>query len=300
MKDALIPLEYKRLADKVAELPTLPTVVYEITELINNPLSSSRQVQEVMMRDQSLSVKVLKLANSAYYAVPGGAKTLEKAITWLGFDTISQLVITATVFDVIEIDEKESLFNLKEFWKHAVGVAVASETIAKFISHNSPSGLFLSGLIHDIGKIALYSVAKDLWMEACELAEKETLTIIEAEEKLKIPNHAMMGYLVAERWKLPRSLREVILYHHEAYIERRDHVQPEVNQLIDVVFLANILTHQLGFGRSGYNKPVFVEQIVLDRLRINSKSLPDLATQIEEAMKRVESFLQVIGGSSGG
>ncbi|MCB0412357.1 MAG: HDOD domain-containing protein, partial [Bdellovibrionales bacterium] len=133
------------LIARMDELPTLPTIVYELTRIINDPMSSTKEVEQVMKNDVSLTTRVLKLANSAYYAIPGGVSTLSRAIAYIGFDTVNQLVLSASIIDALDLGEN-TIFNVNDFWKHSVGVAIASETIGRYINHLTPSDLFTAGL----------------------------------------------------------------------------------------------------------------------------------------------------------
>ncbi|RYZ75410.1 MAG: HDOD domain-containing protein, partial [Proteobacteria bacterium] len=138
------------IVDRLDELPTLPTIVYELSRVINDPMSSTGDVQKIMANDQSLTTKVLKLANSAYYAIPGGVSSLQRAIGYIGYDTIHQLVLSASIISAL--DAKSSAdFDLTQFWKHAIGVAMAAETTARFVHYKTPSDLFTCGLVHDMG-----------------------------------------------------------------------------------------------------------------------------------------------------
>ena len=149
---------------KVDELPTLPSIVFELNQIINDPLSAAADIEKVMLNDQSLTSRVLKLVNSAYYAIPGGVSNLKRAIIYLGFDAIQQLVLTASVLDTVATDSDEAAgqLDLGQFWVHSMGVAMASEVIAKHVKHQSPADLFTAGLLHDLGKVALHMINLDL------------------------------------------------------------------------------------------------------------------------------------------
>ena len=116
----------EQVLKSLEELPTLPTVVYELTKIINDPMSSTQEVEEVMQNDMSLTTRVLKLANSAYYAIPGGVSSLSRAIAYIGFDTVNQLVLSASIIDALELKSPTD-FDVNSFWKHSIGVGIASE-----------------------------------------------------------------------------------------------------------------------------------------------------------------------------
>src|SRR4051794_25653694 len=90
------------IVNHLDELPSLPTIVYELSRVINDPMSSTSDVEKLMANDQSLTAKVLSLVNSAYYAIPGGVNSLSRAIAYIGFDTINQLVLCASILKALE------------------------------------------------------------------------------------------------------------------------------------------------------------------------------------------------------
>ena len=91
-------LNQESLTSRLDELPTLPNIVYELSRVINDPMSSTKEVEALMANDPSLTAKVLKLVNSAYYAIPGGVTSLGRAIAHIGFDTVNQLVLCASMW----------------------------------------------------------------------------------------------------------------------------------------------------------------------------------------------------------
>ena len=112
---AAVKLSEHDVTAKLDELPTLPSIVYELSKVINDPMSSTGDVEKLMSNDQSLTTKVLKLVNSAYYAIPGGVSSLSRAIAYIGFDTVNQLVLSASILSALETKEPTD-FKLAEFY----------------------------------------------------------------------------------------------------------------------------------------------------------------------------------------
>ena len=184
--------QVEELLHKLESLPTLPSIMYEMNRIINDPSSSAGDVTKVMEKDQSLTLKVLKVINSAYYAIPGGITSLHRAIAYLGYDTINQLVLAASVFKVMN-RVSSSAFSLQEFWKHSVGVAMTAETLAKWCNHlKSLRVLHRRTLALDSGKLALYHVAPDVLDAIVAEAKDKNLSMIDAELNLGVTNHVQM------------------------------------------------------------------------------------------------------------
>lgn len=298
MSDAAAPApkkDFNYLLEKLDELPTLPSVVYELSQLINDPMSSTNEIERVMEQDQSLTTKVLKLINSAYYSIPGGVTRLSRAIGYLGFDTVNQLVLSTSILKALEV-KGPTRFDLNQFWQHAIGVGIAAEAIAKFTRHKNPPDLFTAGLVHDIGKVAIYIIDPDLLVDTCKYAAEKGLTIAEAEDALGVPKHEIIGQTLAKKWNLPLSIQVAIQFHHQKDSQRRLGIGPELTRNVDIVLLANLLVHALKFGNSGHEKVQGAPKAVLERLTITQNQLPKVIEDIKQGLAAAEGFLKIITG----
>lgn len=284
-----------KIFEKLDELPTLPSIVYELSQVIADPMSSTSDIEKIMANDQSMTTTVLKLANSAYYAIPGGVSSLQRAIAYIGYDAIHQLVLSASIIKALDA-KGPSKFDLNQFWKHAVGVAMASETVARFTHYKTPSDLFTAGLVHDMGKVAIYIVAPGLFLETLAAAESQRLTIHEAEVKLGLTKHTHAGHELAVRWRLPSQIRAVALHHHCPDHALRGGLSSELNNVVDIVYLANLLVHALHFGNSGHEKVLGVPKPLMDRMYLDNEKLKELIGKIKDAIANADGFLKIIGG----
>ncbi|MES2855897.1 MAG: HDOD domain-containing protein, partial [Bdellovibrionota bacterium] len=225
------------IAERLDELPTLPTVVYELSKVISDPMSSTKDIERIMSSDLGLTTKVLKLANSAYYAIPGGVSNLQRAVGYIGYDTIHQLVLSASIIKALDSKGTEK-FDLPQFWKHSIGVAMAAETTAKFVHYKTPADLFTCGLVHDMGKIALHIIDPVNFERTLDHAKERGLSLNEAEETLDVARHATVGRLLATKWRLPSSIQACAAHHHQRDMSLRGGLSSELNLVVDVAMLA--------------------------------------------------------------
>jgi putative nucleotidyltransferase with HDIG domain len=262
--------------------------------VINDPMSSTSDVEKIMANDQSLTIKVLKLANSAYYAIPGGVSSLQRAIGYIGYDTINQLVLSASIVNALNAKSSDQ-FNLNEFWKHAIGVAMAAETTARFVHYKTPSDLFTCGLVHDMGKVATYMIAPETFIETVEFAKAHGLSLHEAEEQTGAPKHTYVGKELATKWRLPGLIQAAAAHHHQKETNLRAGLSSEMNNIVDIVYLSNLLIHALQFGHSGHVKVLGVPKDVLERMRLTPDKLKELIAKIRESITNADNFLKIIG-----
>lgn len=283
-----------QITEKLDELPTLPSVVYELNKVINDPMSSTSDVERIMSSDVALTTKVLKLANSAYYAIPGGVSSLQRAIAYIGYDTINQLALSASIIKALGAGSKAQ-FDIPAFWKHSLGVAMAAEVTAKEVKYKTPSDLFTSGLVHDMGKVALYIVAQEQFLASIAQAKATQMSLLEAEEALDVPRHTQVGYELSSKWRLPYHLQISVSHHHTREPSARGGLSPEGNQIVDIVYLSNLLVHALQFGNSGHGKVLGLPKDVLERLSISAERLKSLLASIKDKIQNAEGFLKIIG-----
>ncbi|MCB9025351.1 MAG: HDOD domain-containing protein [Bdellovibrionaceae bacterium] len=289
-------LTHEYLVDRLDELPTLPSIVYELTQVINDPMSSTSDIEKIMANDQSMTTKVLKLVNSAYYAIPGGVTSLSRAVAYIGFDSIQQLVLGASIVKALDA-KGPSEFDVNQFWKHSIAVGMAAETIAKITRHPMPSDMFTCGLVHDMGKVALFSISPVTVVELSNYANEKKMSYFEAEQNLGILNHTNIGKLLAEKWALPISIQAVIKNHHQKDHNLRGGLSADLNNSVDIVFLANLLIHALKFGNSGHSKVLGAPKEVMTRLTIDpQKDFKELIANIKTSLDKANDFIRVICG----
>lgn len=278
---------------KIDDLPTLPSVVHQTVKVVNDPNSSIRQISETLLQDPSLSIKVLRLANSGYYAIPGGAATIERAVTALGIGNVSQMVFTAAVFSQFDL-AATAPFKIREFWRHSLAVAIASETIAREIGIRDTSMIFLAGLVHDIGKVAHFQIAKDEWTAICEHAQATGLTILESEKELGVVTHDELGYELVRKWNLPLLVQEVVHMHHDANVLSGAGAASVHSQAVGVVHLANLLVHSMKVGSSGHTAVRNPSKEVVVRILGNENSLAHVAKSTRKALDRMGSLFETM------
>lgn len=285
----------REILNKLDELPTLPSIVYELSQIIQDPMSSTRDIEKVMTNDQSLTTKVLKLVNSAYYAIPGGVSSLSRAIAYIGYDTVHQLVLSASIIKALQTNGP-SKFDMNEFWKHSIGVAIGSETIAQHIGHRLPADLFTCGLVHDMGKVAIYTIEPETLLKVSQLAIERDISYFDAEREMNVPTHTFIGKALAEKWRLPLQMQAVIERHHQKDVKLRGGLSSEISQAVDIVYLANLIVHAFKFGNSGHHKILGAPTEVMERLMISpSTGFRAVASDIKNNLNKAAEFIRVIG-----
>jgi putative nucleotidyltransferase with HDIG domain len=275
--------------EKLNDIPTLPIVASKVTELINNPNSSSADIANVLKKDQVLTAKVLRLINSPYYGIPSEVTDVQRALAFLGFNTLAQLVLGMSVFSLFKGDGTDE-FPLVEFWRHALATAVCSEVIAKKVKYPRPEEIFTCGLLHDIGKIVLHQIANETFLKVIRAARDGKKTFGEAENELDVPGHAFLGEYIAAKWGLPHIIRSAIRYHH-IDVREASTILPGTKPSIYIVSLANSLIVGMGIGHSGDYSDGGLQPYMYAALGLKEGDLFQIRENTKLEMEKAGSFL---------
>jgi len=227
-------------------LPSLPLIVMEVNQLVNHPHASLDALCDLIKKDPALAAKILKLVNSSYYGIPGGVSSLQKAISYLGFHTLSQLVFGISVFSLFQ--SKFNFFPLASFWKHSFSVGIIAEIFAKKLKKQKPEDYFTCGLLHDIGKVALLTLDSESLQETVQTAQVRQSTFYGAEKKLNKIDHCVLGEALAKKWGLPAAILDVVLNHH--YFEAGGE-KSIMSEYTKIIALADQCAHAYQCGFSG-------------------------------------------------
>jgi HD-like signal output (HDOD) protein len=219
-------------------LPTVPGIVAKISRIVENPETSVADVGRLISQDQVLSAKVLRMANSAFFGMSRKISSIPQALIILGFEVVKGLVLTSSVFDMIQ----KSMAGL---WEHSIGCAAASGVVATLLGRDDAEEVLVAGLLHDLGKVVLALNLPEEMKLVRQKVEQENLLFYEAENQILDFDHAEIGQWLAEHWNLPESLAEPMRLHHKP---EKAVLKPEWTA---IVHLADIIVRAKGFGNAG-------------------------------------------------
>ncbi len=199
--------ELFELVKSLKEVPAMPNVIVHALNVLKNPISSAKQLGNVISYDQALSTKVLTLVNSAYYGFPQQIASISRAITLLGMTKTKNIVITVAMRPMLQNRGD------KEMWEHSIKVGVACEYLSQRLNLMDSDDAFVVGFLHDLGKIVLTIKDKILYNQV-KVRVSNGENILEVEKQLYGADHTQMGSLLAKNWQLPLLITNSIKYHH--------------------------------------------------------------------------------------
>ncbi len=227
--------------EQSGNLPTLPTVIVRVMEIVENPQTTGKQLGDEIAKDQVLSAKVLKLVNSGFYGFSQPISTVSHAVTMLGFDAVKSLVVSASVLEIMD----QALPGL---WQHSLACARTCVFIAELGDETSPEEISVIGLLHDLGKVVLCQTLETEFGMVKRRVDKLDLLFCDAEQQVMGCHHGDIAGWLLEKWALPAKLVMPIVDHHD-FRPQRDHAGRTA-----ILHLADVLCRAEAFGNGGDSK----------------------------------------------
>ncbi len=221
------------------QLPTIPELYVRFNQLIEDPMTPNKKIADLLMKDQSMVTKILRLSNSALYGKRQEITNLAMAITFLGIATLKNLILQISLVRVFSFEsQKIPEFKINTFWEHSLATAYFSNLLIKKLKIPPNENYYLGGLLHDIGKLVTYQYYPEKF-EAIILAqiEKKVPDFV-AEEEIMGVDHTDIGVYFGEKWKFKKEILQAIAAHHSTQTGLKLHV--------GVVRVANMLAKTAG------------------------------------------------------
>lgn len=226
---------FKKKLMEINEISTLPQVMARIMEIVTDETSCAADLASEITKDKSLTAKILKIVNSAYYGFYREIVKVSDAVVVLGFNEIKRLSLAMSVLDMFGKNKRTQ--HRLQLWNHSFACAAMSDILEREWGLRN-SGAFTAGLLHDIGKAVLDQYFPPMFAAVQVLAHENSLQEYEAERRLFGFDHADIGSWLSEKWNLPQNLIEAIRCHHRPESARDE---PE---LARVVYVANRLANE--------------------------------------------------------
>ncbi|UCD93850.1 MAG: HDOD domain-containing protein [Candidatus Zixiibacteriota bacterium] len=282
----------KQIIGNIRNLPTPPIVFEQIQKVINDPETSVADVASILSEDPAMSVKVLKLTNSAFYGLSREIDSVNHAVMIIGLEAVKNLVLSASVLSMFK-SNKESKEYHEAFWRHSLLTAFAARVIAR--DHQggkvfNPDPGFSSGLIHDIGEMIICCfMPKDHQQVRDYLDQNSEISEMEAEIAVMGFNHAQLGRQLAITWKLPEKLADTIGYHHSPGLENASEDYAHLINLADYVSHASSLSPEEEAGRCK------IDPATVEFFNVDDSYIENLKAKLLEEYMKAETFMKIAG-----
>ena len=274
------PTELRNRIEQVGDLHTLPHVVQRLATMIGSPTVSAEEIGMIIEKDQVLAAKVLRLANSPFYGFPSRIGSVSHAVIVLGFNVVKGLTLCASALTIM----KDA--GMDQLWRHSLGVAITAKLLATRLDIKNPEELFVSGLLHDIGKVVLYVKWPDVGNSIKEALNTRTdHSLFDVEQELTGLSHAEIGGCLASAWHLPVTLREPILYHHNPTQAKDATLQTAI------VHVADILVKGLACGNPGDDLIPPLSKPAWNQVGLDEHSLAEYLDKASQEFLTIDDYL---------
>ena len=280
------PNQIERIIRRVDRLPTLPIIYTKLTRLLQAPNTTVQMVGNIIAEDQAIAVKVLRLVNSAFYGLPHKIGSLKHAIVLLGLNQVKNLVLATSTLQMFQEFKSAQAFDMKKFWEHSVGCAIAAKVLAETAHMANPDDIFSGGLLHDVGKLIHAIYLDEAFTNVINDVQENEVPMIESEKKILGYDHSYTGRELAARWSLSQGTIEMIAHHHLSDGSAR------MTKEIAAVHIGDIICIALGLGSGGEKKVPVANTKAWDVLEIDLSRLDYIVTRIEKLFSESVSILE--------
>ena len=232
----------QKLTAAVESMPAFPKSVQRILELTRDVNSTPKDLVEVIDKDPVVTVKILKVVNSAYYSLPRQITSIGNAVVYMGFNTIKNLALSIAAIGMLP-KANESGFDAHQYLLHSLATAALAKQLANKVDDADPMDCFIAGLLHDFGKV-VFAQMMPKEFKAALLNSQTTGEGLHTSLQREIgADHVLVGAMLVEKWRFAPHLIETIRYQHPSNFKDTD--------MIACVFGANQICKKLKFGFGG-------------------------------------------------
>ncbi len=236
MADFPAPGDLRRQVEAIRELATLPHVMSRLLEIVVGDDASATDVSELIATDTSLTARILKIVNSAFYGFPRRIGLISEAVVILGFNEVQRISLAATVVGMFGPGGAQNTRRM-HFWTHSFDTAAMAELLERSLGRGE-QGAFTAGILHDLGRATMDQYFPEFYQAVWQNERETQRPAVVVEQELLRCTHADIGSWLAECWHLPETLVEAIRNHHAP---DRSHN----NLLPAAVHVADALVHRL-------------------------------------------------------
>jgi len=263
------------------DLPLLPAIFQQFNDKLDDPGAKAEDFAEIISSDPSLTAKLLKIVNSAYYSFTATITDVSHAITIVGLTELRELILAVSVVEFFD-DLPNQIVNMKSFWQHSVMTGLVARELQNTPKFRTKQSMFTAGMLHDIGSLVFYNRLPEIARSVLEVSDREKKPRYQVERSMLGFDHANIGGELVRHWGLPDFLIEVIDCHHAP--ERAESFQQET-QLLQLADRVTRLMEQ---------EVVFTEIFQEVKTMTDGVVESDLSLCIENSKEKLVSVLTAI------
>lgn len=279
-------ISFETVARRATEISTLPQVALKVIQVAKDPNTGAADLKAVVEGDPALGARVLRMVNSAAYGVRSAVSNLQQAISYLGFNQVRNLAMTASVSEIFRKDGRAGPYQRSLLWRHLVSVGICARLVASRCRLASFEDAFLAGLLHDIGIILEDQHAHARFRRIMSALREDTT--LSAVEKTHLGfDHCQLGDRIAEEWRFPPTVRAAIRFHHASH-----EYDGEEAEIVRCVEIANVICTIKGISSVGM-RLVRPSLQVFRMMGFRKEDLVILAVDLDREIERNQGLFEL-------
>jgi HD-like signal output (HDOD) protein len=274
----------EKLLRETPVVSSLPGAYTRLNDAVNDPRTSSRDVANVITEDTGLSARLLKIANSAFFGFPSKIDTISRAVTLVGTRQLRDLALATSIIKQFD-GLSTGVVTMESFWRHSVACGVAARILATHRREPNVERFFIAGLMHDIGRLLMFSTIPELTMEALGEAKRGRELLYRTERNLLGFDHADVGGALLQQWKLPVHTVSAVACHHRPATDSGLHADTAI------VHVADLIANAMRLGSSGERYVPTLDNDAWTRLGLSENILGALISELERQYQDAVTFI---------
>lgn len=265
------------------KLPEVPSLIFELNEIISNPSSSAQDIAKVINKSPSLTATLLKIVNSAFYGLRSKIDSISRAVMLMGSKEVSGLAMGITIMEIFD-DIPQEIMDVASFLEHNLACGVVARIFAAHSNIVHTEQLFVSGMLHDIGRLILCKYFPQYAKLTFIAARQAVQPLLKAEQKVLGCTHEHVGKKLLNKWKLPIVLVDNVSYHHHP----SSSPNPGMTAMLQ---MADMIVHGLGIGNSAEHIVPGFDIKAWERVNLPVNAFQSLIKQAEHQMETFRDIL---------
>jgi len=234
----------KKLSAAVEKMPAFPKSVQRILELSRDMNCPPKELVMVIEKDPVMTMKLLRILNSAYYSFPKQITSVNQSVVYLGLNTIKNMAMSFAAMGALP-QHNAAGFDVQRYLMHSLTTASLARALClKYAQDDTdPADCYIAGLLHDFGKVVFAQFLAPEFKLALAFSAEHSISLHAAEQQIIGSDHTVVGGMLVEKWQFPQQLTDNIRHHHSE-------ISPD-NTVQSCLFVADQISKLRALGDSG-------------------------------------------------